>query len=412
MKEVTIIFCDRNKLEVCSQKLGNILDSGKWAQLLPNESTKEKLLRKNISSKEAGVIIRSGGSLNEHKQCLHTCSNLDNSALATAQWLKAQGIEPQQCLIVNTLPLHHVSGLLPWWRSRCWGAEHHWIKPSLLHLPQQLEKISHELISKHPGPLITSLVPTQLNRLMNDSSGVRWLKLFSVIWIGGSSISKNLATKARSLEIRLAPCYGATETAAMVTVQKPEDFLRGIDSVGEPLEGIELKLGQANALHIRAKRLASILNKDGSLQSIANKDGWWESGDAAQLTNSHNMQHLKIIGRRDTAINSGGETIFPEQLQKLLVNEAQERGMPIDNILLIPTKDEEWGARLEALIKFQSSNDNLNLSELFDQLKNIVKNWPYIERPIAWHHCPKLSTNSLGKWEIEKWRSWLETKES
>ena len=124
------------------------------------------------------------------------------------------------------------------------------------------------------------------------------------------------------------------------------------------------------------------------------------------------MQHLKIIGSRDTAINSGGETIFPAQLQKLLVNEAQERGMPIDNILLIPTKDEEWGARLEALIKFQSSNDNLNLSELFDQLKKIVKNWPSIERPIAWHHCPKLSTNSLDKWEIEKWRSWLETKES
>ena len=233
-----------------------------------------------------------------------------------------------------------------------------------------------------------------------------------MIWIGGASISESLAAKARSLKIRLAPCYGTTETASMITVQRPDDFLLGIDSVGEPLDGVELKLEQSNALHIRTKRLASLLNKDGSLQSVANKDGWWESGDAAQLFTRHDNQQLKIIGRRDTAINSGGETIFPEQLQALLLHDAKKRGLPIKNILLIPKKNEEWGERLEALVKFQTSDESLDLSELFHQLKEIVANWSAIERPIAWHHCPELSTNSLGKWEISEWQSWLTTKES
>ena len=123
MKKVTAIFCNRNKPEECSQKLKDNLNDGKWGQLIADGDANEKLIKTDILAKEAGVIVRSGGSLNRHRQCLHPCSNLNMSAFATAQWLRTQGIEPRQCNIVNTLPLHHVSGLLPWWRSRCWGAE-------------------------------------------------------------------------------------------------------------------------------------------------------------------------------------------------------------------------------------------------------------------------------------------------
>ena len=105
MKKVTAIFCNRNKPEECSQELRNNLNAGKWVQLLANGDASEKLIRKDILAKEAGVIVRSGGSLNGHKQCLHPCSNLNISAFATAQWLRAQGIEPRQCNIVNTYPL-------------------------------------------------------------------------------------------------------------------------------------------------------------------------------------------------------------------------------------------------------------------------------------------------------------------
>ncbi len=411
MKEVTAIFCDRNNPEECSQELEKYLIEGKWVQLLAKKDAKERPIAKDIIAKEAGVIIRSGGSLGSHRQCLHSCSNLDMSAAATAQWLKAEGLEPRRCHIINTLPLHHVSGLLPWWRSRCWGAEHFWIKPNLMHLPNQLERISRQLVSKNTGPFLTSLVPTQLTRLIDDSAGVKWLRLFSVIWIGGAAISERLAAKARRLRIRLAPCYGTTETAAMVTVQRPDDFLLGINSLGEPLDDIELKLEQSNALYIRTKRLGSILNTNGSLQSITSKDGWWESGDAAKLINQGGSQQLLIIGRRDTAINSGGETIFPEQLQTRLLNEAKKKGIPIDTILLVSKKNEEWGERLEALVKFQTSEASLNSFQIFNQLKAIVAHWSSIERPTEWHSCPELSTNTFGKWEIRKWQAWLKTKE-
>ena len=48
-----------------------------------------------------------------------------------------------------------------------------------------------------------------------------------VIWVGGASLPEDLAAASRAMGLKLAPCYGATETAAMVTAQRPRDFLTG-----------------------------------------------------------------------------------------------------------------------------------------------------------------------------------------
>ncbi|KGG16763.1 MULTISPECIES: AMP-binding protein [unclassified Prochlorococcus] len=410
MKRVSTIFCDRQQVEECSNSLAHELGNGKWVELLP-KNTNQNFSKRIISTQEVGIIINGGGSSGINKQCLHPCSNLDKSALATAQWLERQGLKPQECQIINPLPLHHVSGLLPWWRSRCWNTNHIWITPKLINNPRLLMETSHYLIDKGLGPMLTSLVPTQLTRLIQHPEGLNWLKLFSVIWVGGSAIPENLAERARNLELQLAPCYGTTETAAMVSIQSPKDFLSGINSLGEPLSDVELRIGKSNALQIRTQRLAKVLNKDGSLQSLGDKEGWWESGDNAELILSHHVQQLSIIGRRDTAINSGGEIIFPEKLQARLLNAAQKNGIAIKRILMLSTKDEEWGERLVALVRFKTTKQT-NPHQSLQKLKRLTEEWPCFERPIQWHNCPELSPNQLGKWEITKWQSWLEAKES
>ena len=58
---------------------------------------------------------------------------------------------------------------------------------------EQLEQTTHKLISNNTGPLITSLVPTQLIQLIKHPAGIRWLQMFSIIWVGGSAIPENLA---------------------------------------------------------------------------------------------------------------------------------------------------------------------------------------------------------------------------
>ena len=96
-------------------------------------------------------------------------------------------------------------------------------------------------------PALLSLVPTQLGRLLADPSGIDWLQRFSVIWVGGAALPAVLADQARQVGIRLAPCYGATETAAMVAALPPERFLQGVASCGTPLMDVALRLAADGA---------------------------------------------------------------------------------------------------------------------------------------------------------------------
>tara|TARA_B100000700_G_C14986656_1_gene829199 strand:+ start:51 stop:1292 length:1242 start_codon:yes stop_codon:yes gene_type:complete len=406
MKKLLYIQSNRFNPAECTLKIANTLASDTWLQVLPPEGEKVNI-PPNSLPEGPGIIMSSSGSTGGPHQCLQPCKNLDQSAFATGQWLKAQGIEPKHSRIFNPLPIHHVSGFMPWWRSKAWGAHHTWINPALMRDPYELEQSSQLSLVDKAKPSLLSLVPTQLKRLLKNSTGIRWLQSFAVIWIGGSSLPNELANIARQNGIRLAPCYGTTETMAMVTALSPEDFLKGQMSSGSPLSDVELRIGENKALEIRSRRISTTIFRHGKLENILTKDGWWKSGDSAKIVDNTNLKQLQIIGRLDSAINSGGETIFPEHLQQRLVDDAVKAQIPIDSILFTSMLNDEWGERLVVLIKLRKKCDIHELSKIFSELKQLVKHWKPAEKPMAWYHCQSLRMNSNNKWEIKQWQSWI-----
>ena len=249
------------------------------------------------------------------------------------------------CDKLQSPPLHHVSGLMPWWRSRCWGSPHLLLEPWLLKQPQRLVAFCQSQSGWGQRPAVLSLVPTQLGRLLADPSGVAWLQGFSVIWVGGAALPAGMADRARQAGIRLAPCYGATETAAMVAALPPERFLQGEDSCGAPLKDVELRLGVNGALEVRTGRLAIACwrpEQPELLQGLRDGNGWWCSGDRAALE-----ANLQILGRLDGAVTSGGETVFPEQLEARLM----ALDLPLEAVLLLGVPDADWGERLVGLVR-------------------------------------------------------------
>ncbi len=405
MKKVISLKCGLINYQESAQKLSKELDEGNTVELLhPKE--KNITFPKDLVLEGPGIIISSSGSAGSSHHCLHRCSHLDQSAHATAHWLRTQNIQPERCHIFNPLPFHHVSGLMPWWRSRQWGTSHEWVTPSLMKDPSELAKKYKLQFSEKKAPLLISLVPIQLKRLLENESGINWLKCFSVVWVGGSLLSSNLIRIARSHKIRLAPCYGTTETMAMVTALKPQDFLKGHNDLGAPLIDIELRLSKNNALEIRTSRLALTLWQDNKTKGVRNKDGWWQSADAAEIIQRNNQQRLLIKGRLDNAIHSGAETIFPERLQERLLKNAYQDQLPIQSIFLTSHVHEEWGDQLIALVRLNKNYSQENLTMVFTQLVGLVKEWLPAEKPFEWYHCPKLKLNANGKWDTKEWALW------
>ena len=376
-------------------------DKGGWLSLRSVEQP-QALVPLDLLPDGDGLLVSSGGSSGCRQICLQPWSHFDQSALATAFWLEEMGLVPSELFILNPLPLHHVSGLMSWWRSRCWGACHEKLPPILMKQPSDLLQFCEELPQWNSVPSVVSLVPTQLHRLLAHPAGLSWLRSFAVVWVGGAALSEADASQARSYGVRLAPCYGATETAAMVTAVPPDQFLAGEAGCGAPLVDVELKLDTDLALKVRTSRLAIARWSERSpeqLQSVRNQDGWWRSGDAASLSNG-----LHIHGRLDGAIHSGGETVFPEELEARLMEWVQQHNLAIESLLLVAEPDPEWGATLVGLVRPSKPSDH---QQLLDTLRFLCSSWPSAERPRRWLICKELSVGPLGKWQRGRWRNWL-----
>ena len=343
------------------------------------------------------VVLGSGGSSGGRRWCVQPHSRLQRAAEATGLWLQAIGLDPARCELFNPLPLHHVSGLMPLVRSRCWGAPLRWLPPAGLREPACL------LAQARPTPgrqALISLVPTQLQRLLDHPDGVAWLQGFSLIWVGGAALAPEQAQRARAAGLRLSPCYGSTETGAMVAALAPERFLAGVSGCGQPLAHAELRLEEGGAaLQIRASSLELGFLADGAFAPLPLQQGWWSSGDAASL----GPEGLQLLGRLDGAISSGGETVFPEQVRERLLALSAAEGLPVRELLLLAEPDPLWGERLVALVRLAEPP----AMGVLARLEALARSLPACERPRRWLSCPPLAVSAAGKWELARWRQWL-----
>ena len=347
------------------------------------------------------VVLGTGGSSGGRRWCLQPLAHLQVAVAGTAQWLKGLGMAPGQLELFNPLPLHHVSGLMPMLRASAWGAELRWLAPEHMREPEQLLATASPI---SPDRAVLSLVPTQLHRLLEAPAGMRWLERFALIWVGGAALPQALAQRCRDLGIRLAPCYGSTETGAMVMALSPQRFLAGVEGCGAALPHVQLRVDPVTgALQIQAPSLALGVLEEGLLEPLPLMEGWWSSGDRAEQVG----ESWQLLGRLDGAIQSGGETVFPEQVEQRLLDLARAQGLPVQELLVLPEPDALWGARLVALVKPAPGAD---LAESMVQgLQALSLSLPPSQRPRRWQPCPELERSALGKWERQRWGRWLES---
>jgi len=296
----------------------------------------------SITENGPAIILNSSGSSGKPRQCFHHLANIKLSAATSGQWLIEQGFELQNCLILNTLPLNHISGLMPIFRSQTWGCDCINISPNLIKKTRELLLFTIKL-KKNKKHLITSLVPTQLQRLLAQKDGISWLKIFDLIWVGGASISDETAEQCIKEKIKLAPCYGATETAAMVTSLKPKEFLMGFKNVGEILPDTKIRINAQGLIEIKSARIGFEIIDSLKTENFKNKNGWWQTSDLGENNQINNSFYLNFVGRNDNALNSGGEIVFPEIIESRLNDFIMKENIPINKFNISKVSDKLWG---------------------------------------------------------------------
>ncbi|WP_370017827.1 AMP-binding protein [Planotetraspora sp. GP83] len=259
---------------------------------------------------DAAVIIATSGSTGVPKGVELTAEALTASARASLARLGAGAGERWLCC----LPPSHVSGMQVLVRSLLSGTE----------------PIIHERFS--PGDVArsgadhVSLVPTQLRRLLDTPIGEAGVSAFRTILLGGAAPPPGLIDEAAAAGARVVTTYGMSETSG------------GCVYDGVPLDNVDLKIGADERVRIAGPVLFSgyRLREDGPFEG-----GWFVTSDLGVIEDGR----LRVLGRADDVINTGGRKVVPAVVANVLARHPQVR-----DVAVVGRPDPEWGEIVVAVV--------------------------------------------------------------
>lgn len=154
------------------------------------------------------------------------------------------------------------------------------------------------------------------NRLVGEKVKEKFGGELRLAVSGGAALPFGVARTFLSLGLNVVQGYGLTETSPVVSVNKLED--NRPRSIGQPLDAVEVKLGDNNELLIKGPGvMLGYWNNHVATAEVIDSDGWFHSGDQAHI--DPNSQHIYITGRiKDILVMSNGEKIPPLDIENTI----------------------------------------------------------------------------------------------
>jgi o-succinylbenzoate---CoA ligase len=276
------------------------------------------------------LVMATSGSTGQPKEALLPVSALRASGSATAERLGGAGAW------LLALPAHHVAGLQVLLRSVAAGTS-----PVIMDLRDGFSAkafaVATEQLTAQPGHQrrYTSLVPTQLSRLLDDESGeaLEALTTYDAVLVGGAATSLALLERARGADVPVVTTYGASETCG------------GCVYDGRSLSGVWWRTEDEGRVEISGPVVArGYLGRPGDPAFRTDADGtrWFRTDDIGEASLDG---ALRILGRADDVIVTGGLKVSP-----MLVEEALADQPGVGQVVVVGVHDEDWGERVVAVV--------------------------------------------------------------
>ncbi len=305
---------------------------GEWQSLLGGDTSCPAVA---IELNAVCAIVFTSGTSGKPKGAQLTYGNFLYSAMASAYRL---GTAPQDRWLI-CLPMFHVGGLSILHRA------------SLYNTTVVLSEGSFDAFRivkqiKHDQVTMLSVVPTQLYRLLQADDGN--LAKLRLILLGGAPGTPELLAQARQHNLNLAATYGLTEAASQVATASPEQTYAKPGTVGRPLPFTAVRIVDEAGNTQLTGEIGEVCVSGPTLmrgylgQPDIAPDGWFKTGDIGYQDEDGD---LYIMQRRSDLIISGGENIYPAEIESAL------RAHPdVQDVIVVGIPDVEWGQKVAAVV--------------------------------------------------------------
>ena len=307
--------------------------------------TSSKSVKSDIS-----LLVATSGSTGTPKEIGITSAALLASARASNKFLKATKGQTWSLL----LPLTHIAGINVLVRSIELESE-------------PIDLRNH--VGTYPDADFTAIVPTQLfNALNGDADLLSHLKGTKAVLVGGAALSEELRSQGIASGINIITTYGMTETCG------------GCIYNGEALDGVNFELTEDQRVKISGPVLAD----------VENESGWFLTQDIGVILDGK----LKVIGRADDVIISGGENISLSAIESEL-----NKKFPQLLVAAFATSDSKWGQVLHVAVQAQDENLKPQISQA---LVSAIGNHAKPKSVILLDKLPQIGVGKVDRTSLAK----------
>ena len=285
------------------------------------------------------------------------------------------------------LPLFHVGGLAILLRSVIYG--------SAAVVQEAFDPADVNRAIDEEGITIVSVVGVMLVRILEERGERPYPDTLRCVLVGGGPVPRPLLEECARRGAPVVQTYGLTEAASQVATLAPEDALRRLGSAGRPLfttevrvegeDGRALAPGAAGEIVVRGPTVTPGYLNDPEATERALRDGWLRTGDIGELDADG---YLYVLDRRDDLIVSGGENIYPAEVEEVL------RSHPaVLDAGVVGLADERWGQTVAATVALRAGAE-VGEEALLAFCRSRLASY---KAPTRLRFAERLSRNAAGK---------------
>lgn len=347
------------------------------------------LIQDEIDLADCCSIMYTSGTTGFPKGVIQTYGNHYYSAMNSCLNL---GITQEDSWLAS-VPMFHISGYSILMRSLVYG-----MKFVLMEKFDSEETI--HLIKKEKITMM-SVVSIMLNRLEQQLQKNELPTYFRCMLLGGGPASLHLLESCKEKNIPVFQSYGMTETCSQIVTLSPEDSLRKLGSAGKALFTSQIKimneLNEVCAPNIAGEILVKgpnvtvgyLHNKRANEEKF--QEGWLLTGDIGYLDEEG---YLYVLDRRSDLIISGGENIYPAEIEGVLsiLPNVVEAGV-------IGVAHEQWQ---EVPIAFVVVKDVITKQDLVNHCQKHLAKYKCPTDYIFLENLPRNASNKLVRAKLKE----------